>query len=150
MGMMAASPKPEKAPLPAKRKSGIDFGSLAPLSQGSQQRKPTIKEPSQSSQRKTLMSDSDDEDEDDDEDRRPKIKQEEDDEHKDVSRTFMTAEELVEESKLSDELRKTKVSVLQHMPRYLTILIQYTTTAETRTLRRTSQHGLTTRATSKR
>jgi TATA-binding protein-associated factor Taf7 len=123
MGMMPASPKLEKAPLPAKRKSGIDFGSLAPLSQGSQQRKPVIKEPSQASQRTALMSDSDDED-DEDEDSRPTIKEEEDDDHKDVSRTFMTAEELVEESKLSDELRKTKVSCPMYT-RWLTMLTHH-------------------------
>jgi hypothetical protein len=55
--------------------------------------------------------DSDDED-DEDEDRRPKIKEEEDDNQ--ISRTFLTAEEVLEESKLSDELRKTKVRMLLH------------------------------------
>lgn len=48
-----------------------------------------------------------DEDEDEDEDRRPRIKEEDDEE--DMPRTFLTAEEVLEESKLSDELRKTKV-----------------------------------------
>ena len=109
MGMMAPSPKPEKTPLPSKRKStGIDFGALAPLSQGSQSRKPPgIKEPQQSSHRKDSNAmDSDDED-DEEEDRRPKIKEEDDE--RDMSRTFLKAEEVLEESKLSDELRKTKV-----------------------------------------
>jgi hypothetical protein len=49
----------------------------------------------------------DSDDEDEEEDRRPRIKEEDDE--KDMSRTFLTAEEVLEESKLSDELRKTKV-----------------------------------------
>ena len=125
MGLMATSPKPEKTPLTIKRKStGIDFGSLAPLSQGSQTRKPAIKEPQPSSQRKNSNAmDSDDED-DEEEDRRPKIKEEEDDNQ--ISRTFLTAEEVLEESKLSDELRKTKVGLesFLHSLRGLAILIE--------------------------
>jgi hypothetical protein len=63
----------------------------------------------------------DSDDEDEDEDRRPYIKEEDDE--KDISRTFLTAEEVLEESKLSDELRKTKVSAYQCSIYPISILI---------------------------
>src|ERR1700761_6250988 len=110
MGLMASSPNPNKTPLAAKRKSGgIDFGTLAPLSSASASRKTAgLKDAQQPKKRDDNAMDSDDDDED--EDRRPHIKEEDDE--KDMSRTFLTAEEGLEEPKLSDELRKTKVSIV--------------------------------------
>jgi hypothetical protein len=106
MGMMPSSPNPNKTPVITKRKSGgIDFGSLAPLSQASSSRQSGSQRELQPKPRNDNTMDSDDEDEE--EDRRPRIKEEDDE--KDMSRTFLTAEEVLEESKLSDELRKTKV-----------------------------------------
>jgi hypothetical protein len=111
MGLMASSPNPNKTPVVVKRKSGgIDFGNLAPLSSASGSRKPAAsREVQYSKERDENAMDSDDEDEDEDEG--PHIADEDDE--KDMSRTFLTAEEVLEESKLSDELRKTKVSIIQ-------------------------------------
>ena len=111
MGMMATSPAPTKTPIAAKRKSGgIDFGNLAPLNTAGSSKPATSRAPA----RRRSEDEMDSDDEDEDEDRRPKIKEEDDD--KDMSRTFLTAEEVLEESKLSDELRKTKVSICASMP----------------------------------
>lgn len=138
MGMMASSPNPNKTPVITKRKSGgIDFGTLAPLGAASATgKKASSRERQQPKKRDDNAMDSDDEDED--EDRRPRIK-EEDDEN-DMSRTFLTAEEVLEESKLSDELRKTKVIrlYLDTAKRQLTSIL-----AKTSSLCRACECGVT-------